>query len=83
MHHLSFTDEDYKNLGSLINGIQQLKQEKTMTLWKGLLDNRLDIIATDHAPHTISEKQNKYLESPSGVVSTTFFTNYVRTYVQW
>ena len=67
VHHLSFTDEDYKNLGSLIKWNPAVKTKKdNEALWKGLLDNRLDIIATDHAPHTISEKQNKYLESPSG-----------------
>ena len=64
MHHLSFTDEDYKNLGSLIKWNPAVKTKKDNdALWKGLLDDKLDIIATDHAPHTISEKQNKYLES--------------------
>ncbi|MFO8066298.1 MAG: dihydroorotase [Bacteroidales bacterium] len=67
VHHLWFTDEDYKSKGSLIKWNPAIKKiTDKIILWEALIDNRLDIIATDHAPHTLEEKQNKYLKCPSG-----------------
>jgi dihydroorotase len=67
IHHLWFTDEDYKTKGSLIKWNPAVKtQADKDALWKALLDDRIDVIATDHAPHTLAEKQNKYLNAPSG-----------------
>lgn len=68
VHHLSFSDSDYEHLG---NQIQCNPAIKTMddqnALWEALLDDRLDIIATDHAPHTWSEKELPYGQAPSGL----------------
>ena len=67
IHHLWFDDRDYDRLGSLIKWNPAVKRSEDKTaLLKGLLDNHLDIIATDHAPHTLEEKQQKYLNAPSG-----------------
>ncbi len=67
IHHLWFSDEDYKTKGSLIKWNPAIKSEQDRTgLWKALLDDRIDIIATDHAPHTLEEKNNNYLNAPSG-----------------
>ncbi len=67
IHHLWFTDEDYEKKGTLIKWNPAVKSEKDRDkLWKALLDNRLDVIATDHAPHTWAEKQNTYTSAPSG-----------------
>ena len=67
IHHLWFTDEDYKTKGSLIKWNPAVKTEADREgLWKALLDGRIDVIATDHAPHTIEEKTNKYTSAPSG-----------------
>ncbi|MDR2207327.1 MAG: dihydroorotase [Flavobacteriaceae bacterium] len=67
VHHLTFTDEDYETKGNLIKWNPAIKTEKDKTeLWKALIDNRIDVIATDHAPHTFSEKQNVYTQCPSG-----------------
>ena len=67
IHHLTFTDQEYEQLGPWIkwNPAVKSKNDKE-ALWRALLDNRIDIVASDHAPHTISEKKNKYLSSPSG-----------------
>ncbi|HVI43618.1 MAG TPA: dihydroorotase [Chitinophaga sp.] len=68
VHHLHFTADDYKQYGNLIKCNPAIKSAENKTaLWKGLLDNRLDIIATDHAPHTWEEKQQPYPQAPSGV----------------
>ncbi len=65
--HLLFSSNDYKRLGSLIKQNPAIKGPEHMPeIFAALLDNRLDVIATDHAPHTWEEKQNKYLKSPSG-----------------
>ncbi|HLT49447.1 MAG TPA: dihydroorotase [Aequorivita sp.] len=67
IHHLWFTDEDYKTKGTKIKWNPAVKTEKDRDgLLKALLDDRIDVIATDHAPHTLDEKNNKYLNAPSG-----------------
>lgn len=67
VHHLWFSDQDYVKKGNFIkwNPAVKTAQDRAM-IWEGLLDNRLDIIATDHAPHTIEEKSQSYLQAPSG-----------------
>jgi dihydroorotase len=67
IHHLWFTDADYETKGSLIKWNPAVKtQEDKEALWKALLDDRIDVIATDHAPHTLEEKSNPYTTCPSG-----------------
>ena len=67
VHHLWFTDADYDKKGTLIKWNPAVKTQKDKDgLWKALLDDRIDIIATDHAPHTIEEKDNVYTKAPSG-----------------
>ena len=66
-HHLWFSDEDYNRLGSKIKWNPAIKsQDDRDALWKAIKDNKIDIIASDHAPHTKEEKNNKYLNCPSG-----------------
>ena len=68
VHHLHFTADDYARLGTQIQCNPAIKApENKDALWKALLDDRLDIIATDHAPHTWEEKQQPYPKSPSGL----------------
>ena len=67
IHHLSFTDSDYLEKGPFIKWNPAVKtQTDQSALWEGLLNNKLDIIATDHAPHTLEEKNNLYFSCPSG-----------------
>lgn len=67
IHHLWFSDEDYKTKGTLIKWNPAIKTSKDRDeLWKALLDDRIDVIATDHAPHTLEEKKSVYTEAPSG-----------------
>ncbi len=67
VHHLWFCDEDYTKLGNLIKWNPAIKSKNDRAeVWKALLDNRIDVIATDHAPHTLEEKQKDYLNAPSG-----------------
>lgn len=68
VHHLHFSEADYETLGHLIkcNPAVKTAQDRE-ALWKALLDDRFDVIATDHAPHTWEEKQNLYPTSPSGL----------------
>jgi dihydroorotase len=67
IHHLWFTDKDYIKHGAKIKWNPAIKTEQDKSgLLKALLDNRLDIIATDHAPHTIEEKNRNYINSLSG-----------------
>ncbi|WP_291152620.1 dihydroorotase [Flavobacterium sp. UBA7680] len=67
VHHLWFTDEDYKTKGNFIKWNPAVKTEHDRAeLWKALNDGRIDVIATDHAPHTKEEKQQSYLKAPSG-----------------
>jgi dihydroorotase len=67
MHHLWFSDKDYEEKGTHIKWNPAVKTEKDrLGLWKALLDDRIDVLATDHAPHTLAEKNNNYLNAPSG-----------------
>ncbi|MGZ5273115.1 MAG: dihydroorotase [Kaistella sp.] len=67
VHHLAFTDADYETKGTLIKWNPAVKTQKDKDgLWEALLDDRIDVIATDHAPHTWEEKQNVYTKAPSG-----------------
>ena len=67
VHHLWFTDEDYKTKGNLIKWNPAVKTaEDRKELWKALNDGRIDVVATDHAPHTKEEKSQSYLKAPSG-----------------
>ncbi|KAA9041719.1 dihydroorotase [Ginsengibacter hankyongi] len=68
VHHLHFTADDYEPLGYLIKCNPAIKDSKNKTaLWKALLDDRLDVIATDHAPHTLEEKEGPYEHAHSGL----------------
>lgn len=67
IHHLWFSDEDYATKGNKIKWNPAVKTAKDRDgLWKALLDDRIDVIATDHAPHTLEEKQQGYTKAPSG-----------------
>ena len=67
IHHLWFSDEDYAKKGTHIKWNPAVKTAKDRDqLWKALLDDRIDVIATDHAPHTLEEKNNVYTKAPSG-----------------
>lgn len=67
IHHLWFSDEDYHRKGSHIKWNPAVKTSSDRDqLLKALLDDRIDVIATDHAPHTIEEKSNPYTSAPSG-----------------
>lgn len=67
VHHLSFSDKDYAEKGNFIKWNPAVKSQNDQdVLWKALLDDRIDVIATDHAPHTLEEKSKKYLDAPSG-----------------
>ena len=66
-HHLWFTSEDYKEKGTFIKWNPAVKnKEDREALWAALNDDRIDVLATDHAPHTLEEKQNPYTKAPSG-----------------
>jgi len=67
VHHLWFTSEDYASKGSKIKWNPAVKTKKDREgLWKALNEGRIDVIATDHAPHTLEEKNNIYTKAPSG-----------------
>jgi len=67
IHHLWFTDADYEKKGALIKWNPAVKTAADRdALWKALNDDRIDVIATDHAPHTLEEKNKPYTSSPSG-----------------
>jgi dihydroorotase len=67
VHHLWFDEEDYEKLGTKIKWNPAIKKKSDKeALLKGLLENKLDIVATDHAPHTKEEKNNSYFKAPSG-----------------
>lgn len=67
IHHLWFSDEDYLTKGNLIKWNPAVKSANDRkALWEALLDGRIDVIATDHAPHTLEEKSKSYVSAPSG-----------------
>jgi dihydroorotase len=67
VHHLWFAQEDYKKHGTRIKWNPAIKSASDRNaLFTALLDNRLDVVATDHAPHTLEEKNNTYFKAPSG-----------------
>lgn len=67
VHHLTFTNEDYETKKNFIKWNPAVKTQKDKDgLWEALLDDRIDVIATDHAPHTLEEKSQNYLKAPSG-----------------
>jgi dihydroorotase len=67
IHHLWFNDEDYKAKGNFIKWNPSIKTEYDRAqIFEAVLDGRIDVIATDHAPHTMEEKSQSYLKAPSG-----------------
>lgn len=67
LHHLWFSDADYKKKGAFIKWNPAVKTAQDRdALWEALLDDRIDVVATDHAPHTLEEKDNVYTKAPSG-----------------
>lgn len=67
VHHLWFSDEDYKTKGNFIKWNPAVKKASDRdAILQAVLDNTIDVIATDHAPHTLEEKQKSYFEAPSG-----------------
>jgi dihydroorotase len=67
VHHLWFDEMDYIKLGTKIKWNPSIKSKKDReALWEALLADKIDVIATDHAPHTIEEKNNTYFKAPSG-----------------
>ena len=67
VHHLSFNDTDYERLGTLIKWNPAIKtKDDQEAIFSALLEDRIDVIATDHAPHTLAEKDNSYFKAPSG-----------------
>jgi dihydroorotase len=68
VHHLTFTADDYATLGNQIKCNPAIKAPSHKeAIWTALLDDRIDIIATDHAPHTWEEKSQPYAKAPSGL----------------
>ncbi|MEI8098529.1 MAG: dihydroorotase [Sediminibacterium sp.] len=83
VHHLHFTSNDYAKLGNQIKCNPAIKAPENKTaLWEGLLDDRLDIIATDHAPHTWAEKQEDYLHAHAGLPLVQHALSLMLYYVQ-
>ncbi len=67
IHHLYFDEDDYQSKGSLIKWNPAVKKSSDRkALLHALINNKIDVIATDHAPHTIEEKKKNYLDAPSG-----------------
>ncbi len=67
IHHLWFSDEHYAEKGTLIKWNPAVKKASDRdAIFQAVLDNKIDVVATDHAPHTIEEKENSYLNAPSG-----------------
>tara|TARA_B110000037_G_scaffold213308_1_gene267642 strand:+ start:1702 stop:3042 length:1341 start_codon:yes stop_codon:yes gene_type:complete len=68
VHHMWFDASQYDTMGSLIKCNPAIKEAKHKeAVFQAMLDNKLDVIATDHAPHTWDEKQNTYFQAPSGL----------------
>ncbi|MEM7106489.1 MAG: dihydroorotase [Bacteroidota bacterium] len=83
VHHLHFTKDDYPVHGTGIKCNPAIKASNHKeALWEALLEDRLDIIATDHAPHTSEEKANKYFKAPSGVPLVQHSLNIMLSYYQ-
>ena len=69
-NHLWFDDRDYESLGNLIKCNPSIKRnEDRLALWAALYDGLIDTIATDHAPHTLESKQQRYFDAPGGIPS--------------
>ncbi len=67
IHHLWFSEDDYENKGTFIKWNPAVKTAKDReAIWQALLEDKIDVIATDHAPHTLEEKQQIYTKAPSG-----------------
>ena len=67
IHHLYFDEKDYKSKGNLIKWNPSVKKSSDRkALFRALLNDKIDVIATDHAPHTLEEKNKNYLDAPSG-----------------
>jgi dihydroorotase len=67
-HHLLLNTDDYDRLGSLVQMNPSIKEQADNAgLWEALLGGRIQVVATDHAPHTLQEKQQPYPNSPSGI----------------
>ncbi|MBS1951566.1 MAG: Dihydroorotase [Cytophagales bacterium] len=67
VHHLWFNEKDYEKLGTKIKWNPAIKTEKDQhAIFQAVLDNHIDVVATDHAPHTLEEKNNSYFKAPSG-----------------
>ncbi|MFK5958432.1 MAG: dihydroorotase [Lutibacter sp.] len=67
VHHLWFDESDYASKGTFIKWNPAIKTKKDKEgLWKALLNDKIDVIASDHAPHTLAEKQQVYTKAPSG-----------------
>ena len=67
IHHLWFSDQDYAEKGNLIKWNPAVKKITDRdAILQGIIDNKIDVIATDHAPHTLEEKANSYFKAPSG-----------------
>ncbi|MEX2595567.1 MAG: dihydroorotase, partial [Salibacteraceae bacterium] len=67
IHHLWFSDVDYDDKGTLIKWNPAVKTKADRdAIWQAVLENRIDVIATDHAPHTLEEKSQNYWSAPSG-----------------
>ena len=84
VHHLHFTSDDYTRLGNRIKCNPAIKAPHNReALWEALLDDRLDLIATDHAPHTLAEKEGPYEKAHAGLPlvqhSLLLMLHYVRT----
>lgn len=83
VHHLFFNESDYATLGNKIKCNPAIKTEKDQSsLFKALLDNHLDIIATDHAPHTAEEKNQPYITAPAGLPLVQHGLNMMVDFVQ-
>jgi dihydroorotase len=67
IHHLWFTDKDYDTKGNFIKWNPAVKKESDRdAIWNAVISNKIDVIATDHAPHTLEEKSTSYAKAPSG-----------------
>ena len=83
VHHLHFTSNDYASLGNLIKCNPAIKAPHHKdALWEGLLNDQLDVIATDHAPHTWAEKQEAYIHAHAGLPLIQYSVMLMLKYVQ-